>query len=98
MKIEFLTDDNPIYVLPFFEEFFSNYGSEFEVVRVSSCRPMGKRSRKKLAQELLSLYGPLGISRIAARWAAARLLGSLPRSRAAGRFYTLSQLCRAYSV
>jgi methionyl-tRNA formyltransferase len=98
MRIEFLTDDNPLYVLPFFEEFFRNYGSDFEIVQVSSCRPMGRRSRARLLKELACLYGPLGIARLAARWAAARALGSVPLTRSAGRYYTLRQLCAAYSI
>jgi methionyl-tRNA formyltransferase len=98
MKIEFLTDDNPIYVLPFFEEFFKHYASEFEIVHISGCRAMGKRSRRQLLRALTSLYGPLGIARVLARLLKARLLGLMPRSRRATRFHTLAQLCRAYSI
>ena len=98
MRIEFLTDDNPLYVLPFFEEFLRHYGAEFEVMLVSSCRPMGRRSRGRLLKELAYLYGPWGIARILVRWATARLLGVLPRSRGATRYHTLHQLCRAYSI
>ena len=98
MRIEFLTDDNPLYVLPFFEEFLPRYGSEFEITQISSCRPMGRRSRPRLLKSLAYLYGPLGIVRIASRWVAARALGMLPRSSRTRRFYTLEQLCRAYSI
>jgi methionyl-tRNA formyltransferase len=98
MRIEFLTDDNPIYVLPFFEEFVRNYAAKFEIIHVSSCRPMGKRSRRKLVQELSCLYGPIGIARLGARWATARLLGNLPRGRNASKFQTLKQLCMAYGI
>jgi methionyl-tRNA formyltransferase len=98
MRIEFITDDNPLYVLPFFEEFFRNYGAEFKIVHVSSCRSMGKRPRRKLAEELFHLYGYIGSLRLAARIASARCLGLLPKSKNAPRFYTLEQLCRAYGV
>jgi methionyl-tRNA formyltransferase len=98
LKIEFLTDDNPLYVLPFFEEFLRHYSTEFEIAHISSCRPMGKRPRRKLLRELTSLYGVLGIARILGRWTAARILGLLPRGRSARRYYTLHQLSRAYSV
>jgi methionyl-tRNA formyltransferase len=98
MRIEFLTDDNPIYVLPFFEEFFRHYASEFEIVQVSSSRPMGSRSRSHLLRQLLLLYGPLGLGRITVRWVAARTFGRLPRRRGAAHFSTLQQLCRAYAV
>jgi methionyl-tRNA formyltransferase len=98
MRIEFLTDDNPLYILPFFEEFFRHYASEFEIMQVSSSRPMGNRSRHRLLRQLLFLYGPLGIGRITARWVAARAFGVLPRHRGASRYSTLQQLCRAYAI
>lgn len=98
MRIEFLTDDNPLYVLPFFEEFVPHYGSEFDIIHVSSCRPMGKRSRTQLLKQLTCLYGPLGTGRLVARWIAARTLGLLPRKRGANRFHTLEQLCQTYSI
>lgn len=98
MKIEFLTEDNPLYVLPFFQEFLPRYGSEFEITQISSCRTMGKRSRRQLFNQLLNLYGPIGMARIIARWGTARALGLLPRSRDSKRFHTLAQLCSAYKI
>jgi hypothetical protein len=55
MKIEFVTEED-LYVLPLFEEFFRQYASEFEIVRVSCCRMMGNRRRLKLARDLTCLY------------------------------------------
>jgi methionyl-tRNA formyltransferase len=98
MKIEFLTQDDPLYVLPFFEEFFKACTNEIEVLRVSSSRAMGKRPRKQLFQELLSLYGPVGSVRVAGRLARARLLNSIHRKPGAERYDTLAQLCRSYGV
>src|SRR5262245_40684100 len=98
MRIEFLTDDNPLYVLPFFDEFLRHYAARFEIVQVSTCRPMGKRSRMALLRELGNLYGPTGIARIAARWVTARTLGALPPRRGARRFHTMRQLCRAHGI
>lgn len=98
MRIEFLTDDNPLYVLPFFEEFLQHYAADFDIIRISSCRPMGKRSRADLLKQLAYLYGPAGIVRIMARWVRARVLGVFPRQRGAARFHTLKQLCRAYAI
>jgi methionyl-tRNA formyltransferase len=45
MKIEFLTQEDSLYILPFFEEFLRNYAGDFEITRISCCRAMGKRSR-----------------------------------------------------
>jgi len=43
MRIEFLTQDDPLYILPFFDEFLRNYSSEFEVLQISCCPTMGKK-------------------------------------------------------
>jgi methionyl-tRNA formyltransferase len=98
MKVEFLTHDDPLYVLPLFEEFFRVYSGRFEILGVSGSRLMGSRPRLQLLRELLCLYRPLGLSRLLARTARAQLLGRVPRPRTAARFYTLEQLCRAWGV
>jgi len=98
MKVEFLTQDDPLYVLPFFEEFLKACPPEMEILQVSSSRAMGKRSRSRLFQELFLLYGGLGLARIAARVARARIFNLLPRPRGAERYDTLAQLCRSYRV
>lgn len=98
MRIEFLTQDDPLYILPFFEEFFRAHAGEFEILQVSSSPVMGKRKRAQMVRELLTLYGPLGFPRLALRVAVSKLLGKLPRGRKASRFHTLEQLCRAYGV
>jgi methionyl-tRNA formyltransferase len=98
MRIEFLTQDDPLYVQPFFEEFFRSYFDQFEILAVNCCPTMGKRSRFQLLREILSLYGLVGFARLACRLVTARLLGFLPRARQASRFYTLSQLCKSFQV
>ena len=64
MKIEFLTQEDSLYVLPFFEEFLRHYAGEFEITRISCCRAMGKRSRIQLLQELKWLYGVTGLGKL----------------------------------
>ena len=98
MKIEFLTAEDPFYVLPFFEEFLRHYWGEFEITRVSCCRAMGKRSRLQLLRELKWLYGFPGLSKLLFRAAAAKALALLPRSRRASRYYSIAQLAKAYEV
>jgi len=98
MKIEIITEDDPLYILPFFDEFLRNYGSDFQVVHVSLCRTMGKRPRKQMVRELTLLYGPLGFSRLLGRAAAARIGGLFSLPRTAKRFHTLPQLCKAFSI
>jgi hypothetical protein len=38
MRIEFLTQEDSLYILPFFDEFFRHYSGEFEVTQISCCR------------------------------------------------------------
>jgi methionyl-tRNA formyltransferase len=98
MKIVFLTQDDPIYVLPFFDEFFRNYHNRFEITSVFCSRAMGKRKRLQLLKELLSLYGPVGFVRLVGQVVLARLLGKLPANKQSRCFHSLGQLCTTFNV
>ena len=98
LRVEFVTVNDPLYILPFFEEFFRHYRDEVDIVHVSLCRTMGKRSRKKLAQELMALYGPLGFFKLGAYTASSTVLGLLPKPPDAPSYHSMRQLCRAYEV
>ncbi len=82
MKIEFLTQEDSLYILPFFEEFLSNYAGQFEITRISCCRAMGKRSRWQLLRELMWLYGTFGLIKLVAQAGVAKIACRLaPNSR-----------------
>jgi methionyl-tRNA formyltransferase len=98
LKIEFLTQDDPLYVLPFFDEFIRHYAEEFQIVQISTSRTMGKRSRTQLLREIGKLYGPIGMARLVARAGISRFLGGVPKKRGEQRYYTLAQLSRAYGI
>lgn len=98
MKIEFLTEEDALYILPFFEEFLRNFSATFEILQVSCCPLMGSRPRTQLVRELLWLYGAIGFSRLLTRYLIARVLSPMPRGPDAGRYYSISQLCAAYGV
>lgn len=98
LRLEILTQDDPLYIFPFFDEFLRNYRHEFSIARVSSSPAMGKRSRVQMIKELTSLYGNLGFTRLAIERVISNLLGKLPASKTARKFHTLSQLCRAFGV
>jgi methionyl-tRNA formyltransferase len=98
MKVEFLTQEDSLYVLPFFEEFLRHYSSEFEITRISCCRAMGQRSRFKLLRELKWLYGVTGLGKLLFQAGAAKALATLPRGRSATRYYSIAQLARAYGI
>jgi methionyl-tRNA formyltransferase len=98
MRIEFLTQDDPLYVLPFFDEFVRHYVSEFQILQIATSPVMGKRSRSQMIKELTQLYGPVGMVRLTARVAGARILGKLPKRAGASRYSTLSQLCHSHGI
>lgn len=98
MNIEFLADDNPLYVLPFFEEFLRHYSKDFTIVRITLCPPMGRRSRIQLLKQLTGLYGYFGMLRILTRIGKARCLSIFPKQQNATRFHSLTQLAKAYGI
>ena len=98
MKIEFLTQDDPLYILPFFEEFLRNYSSQFEIAQISCSPTMGKRSRFQILKELTALYGPVGMGQLLAKTAVSRVLGKSSKGRDAKRFYGLKQISKAYGI
>jgi methionyl-tRNA formyltransferase len=98
MRIEFLTQDDPLYVLPFFDEFLRNYASEFTILEISCSPTMGKRPRLQLLRELVALYGPVGMGRLLGMAASARVLGKVPRSRHSSQFYGIEQISRAFDI
>lgn len=98
MRIEFLTQEDSLYVLPFFEEFLRHYSEEFEITRISCCRAMGKRRRTQLLRELMWLYGGPGLARLLFQAGIAKALAMFPRDRSAVRFYSIAQLAQAYGV
>jgi methionyl-tRNA formyltransferase len=98
MRIEFLTQDDPVYILPFFDEFLRNYASDFTILQISCSPTMGKRSRVQLLRELRSLYGVRGFIKVLGQTAKYRILGKLKKSREARQFYSLEQAARAYAI
>lgn len=97
-RIEFISQDDPLYILPFFAEFFRSFSREFHITQVSCCRAMGSRSRTKLIKELFLLYRPLGFCRLMGRAGIAKVLSVYPARRDAARYWSIQQLCRAYGV
>jgi methionyl-tRNA formyltransferase len=98
MRIEFLTQEDPLYILPFFEDFLKNYARDFEILQISCCPTMGKRPRLQLLRELTSLYGFVGMIRLLSFAVRARVLGKLARDRSSQEFYSLEQIARAYNI
>ena len=57
MRVTIVTQDDPLYILPFFRSFFAGDLAGVEVTAVYACRAMGSRKRTKLLRELATLYG-----------------------------------------
>ncbi len=98
MRIVFLTQDDPIYVLPFFDEFFRQELGEIEVAGIFSCKTMGERGRMRLLRELFYLYGGLGLLRMLMRRVYFKVAERWPAKTTAKRFYSAAQICRAFKV
>ncbi|HMJ00415.1 MAG TPA: formyltransferase family protein [Gaiellaceae bacterium] len=73
LRIHFVTEDDPLYVIEFFETFFTKYPrSEFEIIGMSIQEPFNE-SRIATARRVSSLYGPLGFARLLGRIAVRKL-------------------------
>ena len=73
LKVLFVTEDDPLYVIRFFDVFFSEYPrDEFELVGVTVARAFHE-SRHKTARRMLRFYGPVDFVRLCWRYARARL-------------------------
>jgi methionyl-tRNA formyltransferase len=75
LRVLFITEDDPLYVIRFFEVFFREYPSDtIEVCGITIDRPFHEPASKTL-RRMMGLYGPVGVARIAARFLWARLRG-----------------------
>ncbi len=98
MRITFLTQDDPLYILPFFQSFFAQDLRDLEITGIFACRSMGNRKRSTLVRELLCLYGYFGLIKLVGmqgwqRAAAAFRLGSLW-----GESHSLQELASSHQV
>ncbi len=80
MRILFITEDDPLYVIQLFERFFAERPEALEVVGMTISRPWDE-SRLATARRVLRFYGIVDFTRLLARYGATRLrrrsIGSL---------------------
>jgi methionyl-tRNA formyltransferase len=98
MRVVFLTQDDPLYILPFFDEFFRQDLGDIEVAAILSCKTMGDRGRVKLLRDLRHLYCTWGLIRLLTRLCIFKALGLLPVRKSAKRFYSVGQISRAFNI
>jgi methionyl-tRNA formyltransferase len=73
MKVLFITEDDPLYVVEFFDVFLPEYPrDELDVVGVTVSRAFNE-SRLATAGRVLSFYGPVDFARLSLRVARAKL-------------------------
>jgi methionyl-tRNA formyltransferase len=87
LRILFITEDDPLYVIRLFEVFFREYPTDaFEICGITIDRPFHEPPWKTL-RRMLGLYGPLGAARVGVRFLRARLSGR-----------SIGRLARAHGV
>jgi len=75
LRVLFVTEDDPLYVIRLFEVFFREYPREtIDVCGITIDRPFHEPPWKTL-RRMLRFYGPTGVARLAARFARAKLRG-----------------------
>ena len=85
LRVLFVTEDDPLYVIRFFEVFFRTYPREtIEICGITIDRPFHEAPWKTLSR-MLRFYGIVGVARLSARFAAAKLRGVSIESLAAQR-------------
>jgi methionyl-tRNA formyltransferase len=94
MRIAFLTQEDPLYILPFFQSFFEQADARLTVVGIYACRSMGKRKRTKLLRELVGLYRIGGFLKLLALQIGARLQAAL----VPGSSSSIRSLCTARQI
>jgi methionyl-tRNA formyltransferase len=75
MRVLFITEDDPLYVIRFFEVFFAEYPrDEFDIVAITVDEAFHEPIWKT-ARRMLRFYGPAGFVRLGTRFAAAKARG-----------------------
>jgi methionyl-tRNA formyltransferase len=73
LRVHFITEDDPLYVVEFFEAFLSLYEQEeIQIVGISIQEPFNE-TRLSTAQRVLALYGAGGFARLLVRFTRRKL-------------------------
>jgi methionyl-tRNA formyltransferase len=98
MRVTFLTQEDPLYILPFFDTFFSADIRPIVVTGIFACRSMGNRKRGRLLRELLSLYGGTGFAKLLGLQARARLFSSRGVVQISRQPHSIAEVARRHGV
>jgi methionyl-tRNA formyltransferase len=73
LRVHVVTEDDPLYVIQFFETFFDEYArDEFDVIGITIQQPFNE-SKFATAKRVLALYGPVDFARLLVRVAERKL-------------------------
>jgi methionyl-tRNA formyltransferase len=98
MRVTVLTQDDPLYILPFFETFLALDLRNIEITSIFACRSMGNRKRTKLIGELVRLFGIQGFFRLAGLQLWQRTASALRLGRMSGNCYALPELAKSRGI
>jgi len=98
MNIVFMTQNDPIYVIKFFQRFFSIYRDFSEIKAVVISKAMGKSSSFTLARQMFSLYGILGFLRMTFRYTGIKALDVSSNVLPLKIDYSIASLCKKHNI
>src|SRR5215471_11097170 len=98
MRIVFLIQDDPLYILPFFQKLFARSAAHVDYRAIFACRSMGSRKRSKLLVELFRLYGVFGFAKLISLQLWTRLADLVGIGAFNGTAYSLRSLARRKQI
>lgn len=98
MKFLFITQDDPIYVREFFDEFLALDRADIMLEGIVLAPPMGKKRLVDLVAQMWNFYGPVDFVRMGVRFVVTRLTARLPAYLRFGRNVTIAQIAESYGL
>ena len=94
----FITQDDPIYVRCFFDEFLKVYPNPKEIEAVVIQKPLGKKSTWTLVKQMDAFYGLTDFFKMGFRYLKRKSLSKLSHIYPKSEWFDLKQLCQAQNI
>lgn len=98
LKFLFITQDDPIYVREFFDEFLALDRADMTLHGIVLAPPMGKKRITDLIAQMWNFYGPTDFVRMGTRFVVTRFTARLPSFLRFGLNVTIGQIAESYGV
>lgn len=100
MKVIIVTQDDPFYLPIFFREFFAliRDAENIQIEGVIVQRSLGNKNRRGLARRMVNLYGPIGFTRIGARYAFTKVRNALAEAGLLREGFSIRWYCEQAGV